>query len=121
MVIAALNLVVGGTGAVLTAAVAVYHTYHVLRAESGVLHGPLAGYYRVLLPYILVSCVIGAAFFIEAFLTRARVATLLPAAYLWDMAFLGITLVWLGTANHLFSTLDAMTDKYFAEGDGGGG
>ncbi len=84
------------------------------------LHGPLAGYYRALLPFVTTSCLVAAAFFIEAILTREQLAAILGEAYLADVAFLGLTLVWLGTAQHVFSTVNSMTDTYFAAGDSSG-
>jgi len=115
----ALNAIVTVGGLLLALVVSAHHLYHIFRQEKNLLHGCLSGYYRVLAAYVAVSGLVTVAFFGTA-LFPAQLAELLGGKVLVHTAFLGLTLVWLGTANWIFSSVNTLSESYFAEGDGDG-
>ncbi|MDY6769680.1 MAG: hypothetical protein SVU88_01770 [Candidatus Nanohaloarchaea archaeon] len=116
---ASLHLLLAGGGTVIAGAVALHHLFH-LRSDGEALHGSLAGYYSVMGPYIAVSGAVLVAFFGVALAPR-RLAAALGGPAMLDAAFLGLALVWLGTARRIFAVIDEMADEYFSTGETGGG
>ncbi|MDY6765777.1 MAG: hypothetical protein SVW77_00255 [Candidatus Nanohaloarchaea archaeon] len=106
-------------GVLLAAGTTAHHLYY-LHGSGGELHGSLADYYRVLLPYVLASGVVAAAFF-SIFLSPSLATELAGSQPLVDVAFLGVTLIWLGAAKRVFTAVDRLADEYFAEGEDDGG
>ncbi len=111
--------VLAAAGLVSAAGMTVYHLFHILRGDDTQLHGSLSGYYRVLLPYVTVSGVVTAVFF-SIFLFPVELSAIAGERALVDVAFLGVTLIWLGAAQRIFAAVDHLTDEYFVGGDGSG-
>ncbi|MFB6295208.1 MAG: hypothetical protein ABEI97_05585 [Candidatus Nanohaloarchaea archaeon] len=106
-------------GLLLAGGTTLYHVSHILRGDHTQLHGSLSRYYRVLLPYVVVSGAVTAGFF-SIFLVPAELSAAVGSRSLVDVAFLGTTLIWLGAAQRIFAAVDRLADEYFSGGGGRG-
>ncbi|MDY6762078.1 MAG: hypothetical protein SVY41_03440 [Candidatus Nanohaloarchaea archaeon] len=107
-------------GVLLAVGITGHHLYHVIRHDRETLHGSLSDYYRLMLPYVAVTGVVAAAFF-GIYRFPAELTAVTGDRALVDVAFLGITLVWLGAAQQIFSAVDTLAEDYYSGGESGGG